>query len=139
METNFIHYIPIGTTIFSTIFFIIIYKHWSGKKKAMHLFWWMLGVATFGAGTLTESIYTLYGYHDVTFKVWYIVGALLGGAPLAQGTIYLLMKKKTADQLTIALVSLIVIASVFVILSPIDPEMIERARPTGKVFEWQWG
>jgi hypothetical protein len=54
-------------------------------------------VLTFGAGTLTESINAIFGWTEWNTKVWYIVGALLGGYPPAQGTIYLLMKKRFAD------------------------------------------
>jgi hypothetical protein len=138
---NIIHYIPILTTIFSAYFFVEIYKHWNLRKNsrsgAGHLFWWMLGVFFFGAGTLTESIYTLNGYTEWNFKAWYIFGAFLGGAPLAQGTIYLLMKKKTADRLTILLISVVLIGSVFVILSPINQEMIDYHKPFGAMLEWQ--
>jgi len=47
----------------------------------------------YGVGTLTESITTLFGWSEWVFRAWYISGALLGGAPLAQGTVYLLMPK----------------------------------------------
>lgn len=91
---HFIYYIPIATTLFSIFFFVKLYQHWQVKKQTMYLFWWMLGVLFYGAGTITESINTLVGYSPVNFRLWYIFGALLGGAPLAQGTVYLLMKKK---------------------------------------------
>ena len=62
----------------------------------------------------------------------------LGGAPLAQGTVYLLLSKKTAHILTALLVSFVVVASVAVILSPIDYSQVEAHRLTGRVFAWQW-
>jgi hypothetical protein len=84
----------------------------------------MIGVFTYVAGTITESVNVLAGFSIANFKLWYITGALLGGAPLAQGTVYLLCKRKTANILTIILVSVIVSASVLVILSPINSELI---------------
>ena len=66
------------------------------------------------------------------------IARLTGGAPLAQGTVYLLLSKKTAHILTALLVSFVVFASVAVILSPIDYSQVEAHRLTGRVFAWQW-
>ncbi len=133
-----IRFIPILTTLFSIYFFIEIYKHWRKKKEALYLLWWCIGIVSYGMGTLVESIVGIFGWSLVVFKMWYIFGALLGGAILAQGTIYLLIKRKTADTLTIILISVIVIASVLVILSPIDYSKVEVHRLTGKVLKWQY-
>jgi hypothetical protein len=135
---KWIHYIPIFTTCFAGWFLVILYRHWRQKREAMHIFWWMLGVFFYGAGTVTESINTLAGFNGPNFRAWYILGALLGGAPLAQGTVYLLLKKKTADVLSFILVSIVLITSILVILSPIHPEYIENNRMTGKILEWKF-
>ena len=112
---NIVNYIPIVTTLFSIYFLIVLYAHWASNKQAMHIFWWMLGVLFYGAGTVTESINTLAGFSVSNFKAWYILGALLGGAPLAQGTVYLFMKKRTANVLSVVLVTVVVITAILVI------------------------
>ena len=132
-----LNYIPILTTLFSIYFFIEIFKHYKVKSSS-YLFWWTLGVLTFGMGTFTESINALYGWSPFNTRIWYIVGALLGGFPMAQGTIYLLMKKRTANVLTLIFTSLIVIATICVLLTPITlPEGFDY-QLTGKIFTWQW-
>jgi hypothetical protein len=133
-----IRFIPILTTLFSIYFFIEIYKHWRNKKEALYLLWWCIGIVSYGMGTLVESIVGIFGWSLVVFKMWYIFGALLGGAILAQGTIYLLIKRRTADTLTIILISVIVIATILVILSPVDYSKVEVHRLTGKVLKWQY-
>lgn len=132
-----IDYIPIFTTIFSVFFLTKIWPHYlEGKKR--YVLWWALGVFTFGLGTFTESINALAGWSEANLKFWYISGALLGGFPLAQGTIYLLMKKKFADYSAIIVCILIAVASVFIILSPVSlPENFDGGL-TGRVFEWEW-
>ena len=90
---------------------------------------------TFVAGTITESINVLAGFSIANFKSWYITGALLGGAPLAQGTVYLLCKKRTANILSFILVITIVTASILVMLSPINTELI-TGKLTGKLLGW---
>lgn len=132
-----IEHIPILTTIFSVFFTIEIYHHYRARKTK-YLLWWTIGVMTFGLGTLAESIHALFGWNAVNLRYWYIVGALLGGFPLAQGSVYLLMKRKFADATTVIIITLILVASVCVILTPISiPEGFD-GRLTGGVFEWEW-
>lgn len=130
-------YIPILTTLFSTYFFIEIFKHYQNNKKT-YLLWWSLGVLTFGLGTLAESINVLFGWSEINLKYWYIVGALLGGFPLAQGTVYLLMGKRFANATTIIFGSLILVASVAIILSPVELPESFSGKLTGQVFAWKW-
>lgn len=134
---GFIHKIPILTTILSALFVVILYKHWVYKSKPSYLFWWMIGVLCYGLGTLTESIVGIFQWSEPVFKSWYILGALLGGFPLAQGSVYLIFQKRTANIMMYVVMSVIVIASVLVILSPIDYSLVESTRLTGKVLVWK--
>ncbi len=133
-----ISYIPIVTTILSVVFFIIIVKHYNEKRSRTYLLWWTIGVLCYGLGTLTESWVSLFGWSEQVFKAWYITGALLGGAPLAQGSVHLLMKPRIANILSVVLVVVIAIAAVAVILSPIDSSLAETHRLSGEVLGWQW-
>lgn len=132
---EFINYIPIVTTLFGIYFFTVLYSHWKRNKKSTHVLWWMIGVFTYVAGTVTESINVLAGFSIANVKLWYITGALLGGAPLAQGTVYLLCKRKTANVLTIILITVIVSASILVLLSPVNHELI-TGKLSGKLLGW---
>jgi hypothetical protein len=133
-----VHYIPIVTTLLAIPFSLEIYRRWRAHPERLHLLWWAIGVATYGVGTFTEAWTTLFGWHPIVFRSWYISGALLGGAPLAQGTVYLLMKRRTAHLLTGALVLYVAAASVAVVLAPIDLAAVEPHRLTGRVFGWPW-
>jgi hypothetical protein len=135
---NITHYIPILTTVISFAFTVVLYKHWQFIPEAKYLMWWTIGTFFFGIGTLTESINTLAGWSIWNMKAWYISGALLGAFPLAQGTVYLLLKKKTADILTWFFIVYIVIASIAIILSPVNMSIVDPARLTGKVMIWKW-
>lgn len=132
-----VHYIPIFTTLVAAAFAAAVLGRYR-DRGGLHLLWWGIGLITYGLGTFTEAFTTLFGWQEGVFRAWYITGALLGGAPLAQGTVYLLQRRPVANRLTVALVSLITAASVCVLLSPIDPALVEGHRLTGRVFEWQW-
>ncbi len=132
-----VHKIPIVTTILSAVFFAMLYRHWLSKQRPPYLFWWMIGVFCYGLGTLKESLVGIFGWSEWVFKSWYILGALLGGFPLAQGSVYLMFRKTTDDIMMYIVVSVIAVASVLVILSPIDYSLVEPARLTGKVMVWK--
>jgi hypothetical protein len=132
-----ISYIPLLTTLLSLFFLGRIVPHYR-TKGSPYLLWWTLGVLTFGLGTLTESINAIAGWSEWNTRLWYIVGALLGGYPLAQGTIYLLMNRRFADASAAVCTVFILAGAVCVLASPIEIPPDFDYRLTGKVLSWQW-
>lgn len=98
----------------------------------------MIGVGLYGLGTLTEALTTIFGWSEPVFRSWYIAGALLGAGPLAQGTVYLLLPRRIADRLAVALVTYVAIASAFVVATPLLYDLVEPNRLSGVVMAWQW-
>jgi len=132
-----VDFIPIFTTLMALVFAAAVARRWR-ERHGPHLLWWTAGILAYGAGTFTEASVTLFGWHVALFKAWYITGALLGGAPLAQGTVYLLLPRRTANRLTAILLPLIVVAATAVLLSPIRMDLVEPYRLSGAVLGWQW-
>jgi hypothetical protein len=130
-------FIPILSTAFAAFFTVALIARFRAKGGP-HLLWWGLGTLTYALGTATEAATTLLGWHAPVFRLWYITGALLGGAPLAQGTVYLLLPRRTANRLTVALVTVVAIAATCVLLSPLRLELVEAHRLSGRVLGWQW-
>ncbi len=130
-------YLPVATTVIAAVFAAAVVRRWRARG-GLHLLWWTIGLCAYGAGTLTEAAVTLLGWHEGLFRAWYITGALLGGAPLAQGTVYLLLARRTAHRLTTILVPVIAVAATCVLLAPIDYAAVEPHRLTGRVLQWSW-
>lgn len=135
---DFIHYLPITSTVISLAFFGILLRQWTKKISSFHLLWWSIGALMYAAGTFTEAYTALMGWNLTIFKMWYITGALLGGAPLAQGTVYLLLPRRTAHILSAVLVVFVSVAAVCVILSPVDMAKVDPTHLTGSVMTWSW-
>ena len=133
-----VDYLPIVTTLVAAAFSAALFRRWRERKSGPHLLWWAFGVAVYGVGTFTEAATTLTGWHEAMFRAWYVSGALLGGAPLAQGTAYLLFKRRTADVLTVALVAAVAFAAAIVWRTPIDFARVEPHHLTGQVFAAPW-
>jgi hypothetical protein len=132
-----VYWIPVATTVIAAVFAAIVLRRYS-RRRGLHLLWWGLGLVVYGIGTLTESLTTIFGWNETVFRAWYISGALCGGAPLAQGTAYLLLRRCTAHLLAASLVTVIAAAAILVMLSPIDHSMVEGHRLSGRVLGWQW-
>ncbi len=133
-----VHFIPIATTFIAFAFAFVILSRYRTRRSALHLLWWGAGVLLYGVGTLTESLVTLTGWHEIYFRSWYISGALLGGAPLALGTVYLLFSRRLANRLAILLLIAVATAATFVLLTPINHAAVETYRLSGRVMEWSW-
>jgi hypothetical protein len=138
MGPSVVHYLPIVTTILAFPFAAVLVRRWRVRQSGPHLLWWAAGIAMYGLGTLTEATVTLFGWSPGVFRAWYISGALLGGAPLAQGTVYLLLQRKTANRLSAVLLTAIAAASILVLLTPIDAGLAEAHRLSGDVIVWSW-
>jgi hypothetical protein len=132
-----VHYLPIATTVVAFSFASVVFRRYR-ERSGRHLLWWSIGITLYGIGTLTEASVTLFGWRESFFRAWYVAGALLGAAPLAQGTVYLLLPRRTADRLAVALLSYVAIAATFVLLTPIDTTVVEPHRLSGAVMKWQW-
>ncbi|MCE3007269.1 MAG: hypothetical protein LW884_02850 [Bacteroidetes bacterium] len=132
------HFLPIATTLVSILFGRVLWLHWRRKPQATYLLVWFIGIVAYGVGTLTESLTALLDWQEPVFYAWFISGALLGGAPLAQGTVYLLFNRRFAHLTSALLVLTVLVASFFILRSPIDYSQVEPQRLSGAVLVHQW-
>lgn len=137
-EPHLVHYIPILTTIISAVFLTVLLRRASNRGFAPHLMWWAAGVFFYGVGTAIESAITILGNSVELTKAWYIAGALLGGYPLAQGSVYLLTPRRFANIMSAITLPVIVILSIAVILSPVNTEAFSPTKPGGSLLAWTW-
>ncbi len=135
---QFVLYLPALTTVCAAIFTWQLFTRYRAKGGGLHLLWWGIGMVTYGLGTFTEAYTSIVGWNPVVFRVWYVAGAFLGGYPLAQGSIYLLMNRRFAHRSAWIVSSLIAVGAVFVFSTPLSLDLVEAHRLSGKVIEWRW-
>lgn len=138
MPQSWTHYLPILTTVISAFFCLVLIRASMVRRTGPHLNWWAIGAFTYGLGTAIESRITLGGNTVELTKAWYIAGALLGGYPLAQGVVFLHLRRRTASTLAYLMSAIVIIASVAVVFSPVNLAKFEPTRPTGAILLWTW-
>ncbi len=131
-------YLPLATTGLAALFAWQVFRRWRTRTASVHLAWYAAGFALYGAGTLTEGLTAVLGWHELLFRTWYITGALLGGAPLAQGTVYLLFPRRIANALTVPLLTVVAVAAVFVLLTPLDTVDKGTKLLETSIIQWTW-
>ena len=134
---QWVHYLPILTTAVAAVFATRLYRRYRQRRTRHHL-WWTIGIATYGLGTLLEAAITLTGNSVGLNKAWYVAGAILGGYPLAQGSLYLSYSRRFANRMTAISLPFVVVASILVLLSPVVLANLEPHRPSGAILGWSW-
>jgi hypothetical protein len=135
---SFVLHLPVVTTLVAAVFCATLFLRYRRKGGGRHLLWWGIGMATYGIGTFTEAFTTIFGWHPLVFRSWYVAGAFLGGYPLAQGSIYLLMSRRFADWSARIASSFIALGALLVFLTPLDLSLVETHRLSGQVIVWEW-
>ncbi len=135
---GWIHYLPLLTTALAAGFVVELVRRRSRRAGGTHLSWWAFGVFCYGLGTALESAVTLAGNTVWLNKAWYVAGAVLGGYPLAQGSVYLLASRPTARALTWISLPVVLVVATLVLLSPVHLAALEPHRPTGAILQWSW-
>jgi len=138
MRLAWVYYLPIVTTLLAGLFCAVLVRRYRSRPDRAHLLWWALGVATYGTGTALESTITLLGNSLLLTKAWYIAGALLGGYPLAQGSLYFLLPRTTAQRATWLTLPFVAAVALLVVLSPTLAGALEPHRPSGAILAWTW-
>lgn len=137
-DLHWVHYLPIATTVLSAVFLTLLVRRAMMRRWAPHLVWWSLGVLAYGVGTGLESSVTLFGNSIGLTKAWFIAGAIFGGYPLAQGSVYLHLRTWPAHVLMALSLTFALGLSVAIVLSPVDAAALEVHRPSGAILQWQW-
>ena len=136
-DITWVHYLPAATTVIAAVFSLTLFRRYR-VRPTPHIGWWAAGVATYGTGTLLETIITLAGNTVVLTKLWYVAGAVLGAYPLAQGSLYLLYSRRFANRATAFSLPCVVLTAVLVLLSPVAADALEPHRPSGALLAWGW-
>ena len=127
---SFIYYLPFVSATVSFVFAYFVLRRYL-VRHGLYLLLWGIGMIFYGIGGACEAYYVAFGWSDFMFRMWYLFGAILVAAWLGQGTVYLLMKRRTAHILMAVLGIASVYAAVRVFGAQIDPAQMTTSLHTG--------
>ncbi|MEN8097914.1 MAG: hypothetical protein ABFQ89_02455 [Chloroflexota bacterium] len=122
--------LPFTSAIISFILAFLLFRRYLARR-GLHLLFWGIGMVLYGVGGFCEGYYGILGWNPLTFRLWYLAGAILVAAWLGQGTVFLLVKKRWAHVLMVLLVVGSVYAAYKVFAAELDPSLMTTSLHTG--------
>ncbi len=117
-------FVPLITSIVSLVFAILVLDQFLAHRRPYQIVW-CVGLLMYavssgaefaaGAGEITVGVY----------KTWYLFGAILVAAWLGMGTLYLLLKRNTANIIMGGLAAVSVYAAIKVMTASVDLSGLE--------------
>jgi hypothetical protein len=101
-------YLPLFTSIISFIFAVTVLDQYFARRKSYQLLW-AIGLFMYSVASFTEFYAGVYGITEIILRLWYLIGAIMVAAYMGMGTIYLLMKPRTAH----IIMAVLVLASIY--------------------------
>ncbi len=124
--------ISTADVVLSLIFTILVWRQYAARKR-MHQLMWGIAIALWTIGVAAELWTALQGsWSELTYRTYYVTGALLIPAWLGMGTLYLVISRTWADRILVGLVVLSVIGIGFMLFGPADLSKLNGV-PVGNV------
>src|SRR5208283_392660 len=111
--------IPLISAIVSFIFALTVLDQYFARRQPFQLLW-TIGLFMYGISAFTEFYTETYGLYLVMFRLWFLFGAICVAAFLGQGTVYLLLKRRTAHILMIIVAVISIYSAVRLFTTGID-------------------
>lgn len=105
--------------IISITLCIVVFYQYFTRKKVYQLVW-AISLGIFATAIICQIIASLWGWNEILYRLWYLLGALLEASFLGQGTIYLVSSKRFADISLKILTILSLIGVLLLIELPVD-------------------
>ena len=85
--------LPLGSSVLSFAFAAMVFDQWWQRRHAFQLVW-AIGLLWYGVSAGCEFVGSAFGWNEILYRAWYLIGALFVAAYLGAGTIYLLSKSR---------------------------------------------
>ncbi len=127
--------VPLLASVVSFVFALAVLDQFLLARRD-HLLFWAVGLFAWSAGTFAEFLAGAFGPGALSFRLWYLNGAVVTAAWLGMGSLAMLAgRRRWVDMLVGALILATAIAFVRGFAAPVDIAAIERAgHLTGAAF-----
>lgn len=102
--------VPLISCIISFVFTVTVLDQYFARRKPYQLVW-SIGLFLYFVSTGSEFWFGTWGTNETIYRLWYLFGAIFVAAYLGMGTIYLLVRRRTAH----IIMAILLVASVYAI------------------------
>ena len=111
--------------VLGVVFSILVARQYLVRRK-MHQLMWAIAIAMWAIATGAELLATLNGWSSLTYRAYYVTGALLIPAWLGMGTLYLLFHNQWPNRILIALTLISLLGVVLIAVWHIDESILVK-------------
>ena len=104
--------LPLISSIVSLVFMLTVLDQFFARRKPYQLVW-AIGLFMYFISTGTEFSTEVWGLNLITYRLWYLIGAVFVAAYLGMGTIYLLVPRRIAH----IIMALLLASSIYAVFS----------------------
>jgi hypothetical protein len=128
--TTVLTFLPFASSLISFVFAALVFRRYLVRRRP-YLLLWGIGMTMYGIGGFCEGYYGAFGWNPLTFRLWYLFGAMLVAAWLGQGTAYLLIRRRWVHGLMLVLAVASLYGAVRVFTAQLDPAAMGSSLHTG--------
>jgi hypothetical protein len=110
MDPNVV--LPLASSVLSFAFFILLIDQWRARRRAYQLIW-AIGMLWYAISAGTEFLGGAFGWNEVLYRSWYLIGAVWVAGWLGLGTAFLLARTRFGYAFAVSLL----LAGLFTYLS----------------------
>lgn len=104
---------PLAAAIVSGSFSLLLARQFTARRRP-NLLAWSVALGMFSLASAAAAFGGLFGWSPITFRTYYLFGAVLNVPALALGTLYLLAPRRVADGAALVLVAATTAAALIV-------------------------
>jgi hypothetical protein len=125
--------ISLVDVLLSALFTVLVFGRWLSRRKPQHLLW-SFALLVWTLAVLAETLAAYQGaWTPLTYRGYYVFGALLVAAWLGAGSLYLVASARTAHRFAAVVALLSLLGAALIQLYPIDASLLTRVDTLGFV------
>jgi hypothetical protein len=122
--------VAVGAALVGTAFALSTYERWLHRHRR-HELAWTAAMAMFALAAFAMAAGAALGWSPVTFRLFYLFGAIADVPFLALGTVYLLAGPRTGDRWAAVVTAVVVFAAGVLTVAPVRHHIDPAVLPTG--------
>ena len=91
MDLNVV--LPLGSALLSFVFCLFLVDQWRERRRSFQAIW-AIGMLWYGLSAGAQFVGGAFGWNDLLYRAWYLIGAIWVAAWLGLGTTYLLARTR---------------------------------------------